>query len=348
MQNDVYLRDALTKAGYSDISYDEKTKNVSAMKNGETYGFGTSGLENRGGSLVGSADTINNIVKNAYTQGRGYGEKNKMNVGYDRYNNPSYNGHILDTTKGTNVNGKWYFDKDYLDQMINAVKPQEWENPYAETQKNLLEDLLNYRDFSYDPETDEALKKAQSDSIKLARQDAYNQGRGNTSWMDYQTQKVADDLALQYRDKARQEWLDNRNYLAQLYGLTNEAVRDDKDTYKMNMDIRNGERDYAAQENYRERQLQNEDRNFEESKRQFEVQREQWLKEFAHKVKTDEDQSLFNWAQHHLNGMEYMSQQDLREFEVAMELWKTNGTVPNEWAANILGLKVGTPIYGAY
>lgn len=345
-KTDYGIRDALTSAGYTNIAYDENTKNVSAVKNGQTYGFNTANLKNVDGRLVGDYNTINNIVKGGQTQSRDYGEKNKINIGFDQYGNPMYNGHILDTTRGTNVNGKWYFDKDYLDEMIDIAKPQEYVNPYAEQQQKLLNDLYNYGEFSYDPAKDAALKKAQSDSIKLARQNAYNQGRGNTSWMDYQTQKVANDLAYQYEDKAYQKWLDNRNYLASLYGLTNEAEAAERGIFSLNNDIRNNERNYAADQEYRARGLASNDRDFNENVRQYEqnfaetVRNNLWNQDYTERQAAE--QNMLAWAQHKLNGMQYVSAQQAQDINTALQIWAQYGYVPNEWAANILGLPVGT------
>ena len=55
--NNYMVRTGLEDAGYSDIKYDEGSKNLTAVKNGQTFGFNTSGLQNVDGHLVGGRGT---------------------------------------------------------------------------------------------------------------------------------------------------------------------------------------------------------------------------------------------------------------------------------------------------
>lgn len=351
--NDYKLIDELTGQGYTNVYYDEGTKNVSARnKKGETVAFNTSGLNNVDNHLVGTQQQIQSIVNNPLIGVRDKAIKEGVNVGYDQYNNPVLNGQSADTTGMANVNGRWYAAPNSVNSIIAAVKPQEYVNPYAETQKNLLYDLYNYKDFSYNPESDNNLQTAMGFARRQAQRNAVDRGQGNSFGMEYAANSAANNLIPQYEDKAYQKYLDARNYLAQLFGLTSDAERNERETYQMNRNFRNSDREFSANQDYNARMLQNADKENALNREQFDWKKATDERDFYRNVYefdqnlgaqlTENDRNYYlNLEKLMLDKASLASDIDYKNMQVALSILNTLGEA-DEFVEQKLGIPRGT------
>ena len=244
-KNDVGFRKTLEGMGATDIKYDDGTKGVTATIDGKRNFFDTSNLKNQNGTLVGTQEQIDAVINNPLKQVRQTGFDNGVFVGYDRNNNPTYNGQVLDTSGMVNIDGKWYGKGDYLTGAVKAAT-NKYEDPYKGQRDELLKNLLNYEKFSYDPANDEALKKAMDFARRAAMRSAVDRGVGGSSIAEYAAASAANNLIPQYEDKAYQRYLGERDFLGQLMGYVDNASNYELNEYSVNNQNRIADRDYAA------------------------------------------------------------------------------------------------------
>ena len=351
----IWVRDYGDKAGYTNYQYDgNSNKNsITANKNGVNYAFDTSGLTNIDGKLYGTQKQLDDIFSRPMSQVRNTATAQGVNVGYDQYGNPTLNGQAVSTKGMTYNNGNWYMEGNALGNLIEGVKPQQYTNPYADTIGTLLDDLLNYKEFSYDPSEDEALKKAQEDSMILARQQAYDMGRGNTSWMDYQTQKVADDLASAYEQKAYEKYIADKNYLMELLGQARGVSQDALNEYNINESLKEQRRATDLNTEYQNRMLANENKRLENeiydtradnarADRELNESINQFNKTMNWNKAQFDEEMLYNWARHELDGKKFVSDQEERKAQQVLNAFIATG-IANEETELWFGIPAGTP-----
>ncbi len=244
-KNDVGFRKTLEGMGAKDIAYDDGTKGVTATVNGQKVFYDGSGFENKNGTLVGTKEQVNAVIQNPLTQVRQTGFDNGVFVGYDQNNNPTYNGQTLDTTGMVNVGGRWYGNGNYLQDAVKAVT-NKYEDPYKGTRDTILDRLLNYEKFSYNPSNDENLQNAMELARRAAMRNAVDRGVGGSSIAEYAAASAANNLIPQYEDKAYQRYLGERDFLGQLMGYVDNASNYELNEYSVNNQNRIADRDYAA------------------------------------------------------------------------------------------------------
>ena len=246
------FRDTLVNKGYTNVTYIPNTAGVTAAKDGMTYYFTPTGLTNYNGTLIGTNDQISGIIDNSMRQVRQTGNDAGIYVGVDANGNPTYNGQTLDTSGMVNIDGRWYASGDYLD---NAVKTatNKYEDPYKDKRGELLEKLLGYDEFAYNPKEDQYLQDAMELARRAAMRSAVDRGVGGSSIAEYAAAAAANGLIPQYEDRAYQRYLGERDYLGQLMGYMGDASDYDLREYDVNNTNRKDDRTFAADQAYKDK-----------------------------------------------------------------------------------------------
>lgn len=330
--NEVGFRNRLESMGAQDIAYDDGSKKVTATVNGKRYLYDTSGLKNDNGTLVGSAQDIEKIISNPLTQVRGKGVQSGVSVGYDKFNNPMYNGQSLGTEGMVNVGGNWYGNENYLNKFISGVK-NTYEDPYKKQRDNVLNQLINKKEFSYNPDNDENLKNAMELARRAALRSEVDRGQGGSFGMEYAANQAANSLIPQYEDKAYEKHMNERGYLASLLGYINDATNADINAHSINQNQKNIDRDYNSQQEQFGISNKFNEQQFKEQIRQFNEGMTQEQAQFN-------EQMLLSWAQQKLSENAYKSDEEQRKFEQGLNLFLATGYVPYNYA-EVLGLPAG-------
>ena len=244
-QAKVGVRDFLEGQGATDVTWNPNASGVTAKINGNTMFFDTSNMTNNNGRLEGTQSDIDKMLKGGKAQVRQTGVNNGVWVGYDQNNNPTYNGQALDTTGMVNVDGRWYGNGDYVNQMAKTAANR-YENPYQGTRDKLLDDLLNYKKYSYNPSEDESLENAMELARRAAMRSAVDRGVGNSSIAEYASAAAANQLIPQYEEKQYQRYLADRDYLGQLLGYVNNSEGQDMNVWNINNENRINDRNFGA------------------------------------------------------------------------------------------------------
>lgn len=340
------FRSTANNYGYENLNFDGK--NVTATKNGNSYLFKTDGLTNVNGRLYGTKEQLNDIFSNPYSQVRNTAVSQGVNVGYNQYNQPVLNGQAVATNGMVNSGGNWYMEGGALGDLLSGVAYKEYENPYQDNLVDYLDQLANYKEFSYDADSDESLKAAQDEAMTLMMQKAYDMGRGNTSWMDYQTQKVAQDLIPQFEQKAYDRYINERNYLADLFNMTRGLSQDSFNEFNARETLNETRRHNNAQEDYNNRLLANEDRDYafkvseaEKSNAREDKRLAESINQFTQtmdfeKAKFTADE-VYRWVLQQFEVNKYTDEQTLNR---VLQKWFNTGEADEE-VSRVLGVPVG-------
>jgi hypothetical protein len=239
------LRDTLTNKGYTNITYDPNTKGVLATRDGKTFYLNAADLANEDGTLRGTVSDIDNILANPLVGVRQTGNDAGIYVSVDANGNPTYNGQTLNTSGMVNIDGRWYASGDYLDNAVKAAT-NKYEDPYKGTRDKLLEKLLNYDEFAYNPKEDQYLQDAMELARRAAMRSAVDRGVGGSSIAEYASAAAANNLIPQYEDRAYQRYLGGRDYLGQLMGYVGDASDYALREYDITNENRKDDRNFAA------------------------------------------------------------------------------------------------------
>jgi len=313
--NEFTFRGELEKQGAKDITWDGANNGVRATVGGKSYFYDTSGLENRNGTLYGSAEQIKEVLKSPMQHVR----NTAVSQGVDVNNvgtKPYLNGQEISTDGMVLSGDNWYANGKALNGIIEGVKPKEYVSPYKDMGMDLLDELLNYKDFSYDPDNDENLQKDMGFAKRQAMRDAVNRGQGSSFGMEYAASSAANELIPKYRQQAYEEHQDGIDFLLDLMGIVSDY--DDRDYER-----------YA------------DDRKFTADDKAFYEEQTQFDKNYELDSKKQYDDNLLDWAKHNLEGMQYLSDQEQRAIENALEICDKVGYI-TEKAAAILGVPAGT------
>ena len=336
---EVKLRDSMEKRGISDISYDGATKKVTGTLNGKRYAYDTSGLTNKDGSLYGTGEQINKVLGGGQRQLRDAAQQGGVSVGFDRFNNPMLNGTALSRNGLTNIGGNWYGDESYIDNAVEAAKTR-YKDPYETQRGNLLEQLMNYKKFAYDPQNDTQLLTAMELSRRQAQRDAENRGQGNSFGSDYASAAAAQALIPQYEEKAYERYIDGRNYLAQLLGLVGTESDRNMNMWATNQNQINADRSFNYDKERDDQNFANADREFDYTKQRDEIS-DAWAREnFDYNKQRDNisdewrqkefDTSNEHWQKDHdLQRAEIENNKAANSAQAAFNLWQQLGVASN-------------------
>jgi hypothetical protein len=306
------FRDTLVNKGYTNVTYIPNTAGVTAAKDGMTYYFTPTGLTNYNGTLIGTNDQISGIIDNSMRQVRQTGNDAGIYVGVDANGNPTYNGQTLDTSGMVNIDGRWYASGDYLDNAVKAAT-NKYEDPYKGTRDKLLEKLLGYDEFEYNPNNDKYLQDAMELARRAAMRSAVDRGVGGSSIAEYAAAAAANGLIPQYEDRAYQRYLGERDYLGQLMGYVGNASDYALGEYDINNTNRKDDRNFAAGQEARA-----EDQNYKNKYYEFDKEK------FLYEQKQD--------AINNGNTERALALDELDKFGYA-----------TDYVAKVLGVEPGTP-----
>lgn len=336
---EVKLRDSMTQRGISDISYDGATKKVTGTLNGKRYAYDTSGLTNKDGSLYGTGEQINKVLNGGQRQLRDAAQQGGVSVGFDRFNNPMLNGTALSRNGLTNIGGNWYGDERYIDNAVEAAKTR-YKDPYETQRGNLLEQLMNYNKFDYNPQNDTQLLTAMELSRRQAQRDAENRGQGNSFGSDYASAAAAQALIPQYEEKAYERYIDGRNYLAQLLGLVGTESDRNMNVWATNQNQINADRSFNYDKERDDQNFANADREFDYTKQRDAIS-DAWAREnFDYNKQRDNISDEWRQKEFDTSNEQWQKNYDLQRAEIennkaansaqaAFNLWQQIGVASN-------------------
>ena len=198
---DVGARDYLGKLiGAGNVGYDEATKGVTATVGGKTYNLGNEGMtlgeDNR---YYSDENTLNQLLvnKTGYQPVRNTVQAQGGSVGWAN-NQPVINGQAYSTDGMINTGGTLYADPNFL-KSLN--KQNTFTNPYQQKQEALFDKLYDNK-FSYNPNTDSALKQAQNQSMRAVGEEMNARGILDSSITTNYSQQAAQALVPQYEQMA--------------------------------------------------------------------------------------------------------------------------------------------------